>query len=246
MPYVEEICVAGGTIEVCKYYTYRAHAKGEKREKLGKHTSEAQKKVNLRKAEKELRRLMAANFQNGDVLVRLDVRKRPAGSKEMQDLTAKAIRKRRTEYGKAGKILRYIYVKEVGPRGSRHIHMILGREEMDVLKLLVKCWPHGGVHVDPWTTGPNFAKLAAYFAKYAAKTEETEGRLIGKRWNPSQNLKKPVIWKRVVKSNRFRENITKKKGYVLEPDSVRSGVSGFTGYRYFSYTLIKWEGLWSG
>lgn len=164
----------------------------------------------------------------------------------MQDLTAKAIRKLRTEYGKAGKILRYIYVKEVGPRGSRHIHMILGREEMDVLKLLVKCWPHGGVHVDPWTTGPNFAKLAAYFAKYAAKTEETEGRLIGKRWNPSQNLKKPVIWKRVVKSNRFRENITKKKGYVLEPDSVRSGVSGFTGYRYFSYTLIKWEGLWSG
>ena len=147
MPYIKETCVAGDTIEVCKYYTYRVNVKGEKRAKKEKQTSEAQKKVNQRKAEKELRRLMAANYKNGDVVVRLDFFRRPGGSEEMQPLIEKAIRKLRSAYNRAGKQLKYIYVKEVGPRGSRHIHMILNREEMDILSLLTKCWPHGGIQV---------------------------------------------------------------------------------------------------
>lgn len=242
MPYIKEICVAGDVIEICKYYTYRYGIKGEKREKKEKLTTEAQKKVNQRKAEKELRRLMNANFRNGDALVRLDFRKRPTGSGEMQGLMAKAVRRIREKYKKAGKKFRYIFVKEVGQKGSRHIHMLMGTEELDVLKILVECWPHGGIHVDPWTTGPNFAKLASYFIKYAAKTEETEGELIGKRWYASRNLKKPRVKKWVLKARRFRENVMKKDGYTLEKDSIISGISTFTGFQYFSYTLIRWEG----
>lgn len=242
MPHIKEICVAGGIIEVCRYYTYRINVKGEKRAKREKPSTEAQRRVNQRKAEKKLRRLMAANFHNGDVLVRLDFHKKPGGSEEMQELIERAIRKLRTAYKKAGAELKYIYVKEVGPRGGRHIHMLLSREEMDVLALLQACWPHGGIHVDPWTTGPNFQKLAAYFIKYAARTEETEGKLIGKRWYPSRNLKQPVIKKLILKSDRFREQVKEKKGYTLDKDSVRSGISELTGYRYFSYTLIRSEG----
>lgn len=242
MPYIKETCVAGDTIEVCKYYTYRVNVKGEKRARKEKQTTEAQKKVNQRKAEKELRRLMAANFKNGDVVVRLDFIRRPGGSDEMQQLIEKAIRKLRAAYKKAGASLKYIYVKEVGPKGGRHIHMILNRDGMDILALLTAYWPHGGIHVDPWTTGPNFQKLAAYFIKYALKTEETEGKLIGKRWYPSRNLKKPSVKKEVIKSNRFREQVAEKKGYTLEKDSVRAGISDLTGYRYFSYTLIRTEG----
>ena len=242
MPYIKEVCVAGDTIEVCKYYTYRANVKGERRARKGKPTSEAQKRVNQRKAEKNLRRLMAENFKNGDVLVRLDFAKRPGGSEEMQKLMAKALRELREEYSRAEKPLKYIYVKEIGPRGSRHIHMLLSRDEgMDVLKVLMKCWPYGGIHVDPWTTGPNFTRLASYFIKYAAKTEETEGKLIGKRWYASRNLDKPKVTKEIIRSNRFREEVREKKGYTLDQDSVQSGVSNFTGYRYFSYTLIRTE-----
>lgn len=242
MPYMQEICVAGGTIEFCKYYTYRVNVKGEKREKRIKPTSEAQEKVNQRQAEKNLRRLMAENFKNGDVVARLDFHKRPAGSKEMQEMIAKAIRKISTMYKKAGEELKYIYVKEVGPRGSRHIHMIMSKENVDVLKILTKCWPHGGIHVDPWNTGPDFSKLAAYFIKYAARTEETEGKLIGKRWYASRNLRKPIVIKRIIRSNKFRENIKEKQGYTLQKESVQSGVSTFTGFRYFSYTLVRTEG----
>lgn len=246
MPYMEEVCEAGGIIEISKYYAYRAHVKGEKREKRGKPTKEAQKKVNQRKAEKNLRLLMAENFKNEDALVRLDFTKRPGGSEEMQDLISKAVKKIRREYAGKGKVLRSVYTKEVGPRGGRHIHMLMSRDDMDVLKVLVKCWPHGRIHIDPITTAPDFSKIAAYFIKYAAKTEETEGKLIGKRWYPSRSLKKPKITKRIIESNRFRENIRKEPGYTLQKDSVRSGVSEFTGYRYFSYTLIRWEGADSG
>lgn len=241
MPHIEEICVAGGIIEICKYYTYRINVKGERREKREKPTSEAQEKVNQRLAEKRLRRVMAANFRNGDTVVRLDFSKRPEGSVEMQALISKALRKISTMYRKAGKQLRYIYVKEVGPRGGRHIHMIMSREDMDVLQILTKCWPHGGIHVDPWNTGPDFSKLASYFIKYAARTEQTEGKMIGKRWYPSRNLEQPKITKRILRSDHFRENIKKKQGYTLAKDSVRSGISDFTGYRYFSYTLVRTE-----
>ncbi len=239
MPYIEEVCVAGGTIEISKYYAYRAHAKGETRAEKEKPTSEAQKKVNQRKAEKDLRRLMAANFKNGDAVVRLDFVKKPEDSQKMQKLISEAIIKIRREYARAKETLKYIYVKEVGKRKGRHIHMIMSKEDIDVLKVLRKCWPHGGIHVDPWWTGPNFSKLANYFIKYATKTEETEGKLIGKRWYASRNLEKPVVKKRVIESNRFKENIKKKKGFVLDKETVVSGISEYTGFQYFSYTLIK-------
>ena len=58
MPYVIEVCVAGGTMEICRYYTPRIGVKGEKREKREKLTPEAQKRVNQRLAEKTLRRTM--------------------------------------------------------------------------------------------------------------------------------------------------------------------------------------------
>lgn len=246
MPYIEEVCEAGDVIEISKYYAYRAHVKGEKREKRKKPTGESQKKINQRKAEKDLRLLMAANFKNEDALVRLDFSNRPGGSEEMQELISKAVKDIRKEYAREGKILRSIYTKEVGPKGSRHIHMLMGREDMDVLKVLVKCWPNGGIHIDPVRTAPDFSKIAAYFIKYAAKTEETEGKLIGKRWYPSRSLKRPKVTKQTIESNRFRENIKKKTGYTLKKDSVRSGTSEYTGYRYFSYTLIRWEGERAG
>ncbi len=238
MPYIEEICVAGKTFEVCKYYTYRVHTKGEKRVEKKQKTCESQKQVNQRKAEKELRRLMNANFEDGDSLVRLDFFKEhyPIGSEEMQKLIGKAIRKLRSEFAKAKKELKYIYVKEIGSRGGRHIHIIMSKVDTDILR---KCWPYGGIHVDPLISNGQYAKIASYFIKYALKTEQTEGRLIGKRWYASRNLVRPEPKKRVISAATFRKNVKNVAGYNLDKESVVSGVSKFTGYEYFSYTLIK-------
>ena len=238
MPYIEEVCVAGNTIEVNKYYSYRYHCKGEKRGAKIKLTSEAQKRVNQRKAAKELRRLMNANFVDGDLLIRLDFFREhfPDGSKKMQGMMQAFIRKLRAEFKKLGRELKYIYVKEVGPRGGRHVHMIMSKCDTDILR---RCWPHGGIHVDPLISNGQYRKIADYFIKYAAKTEETEGKIIGKRWNPSKNLVRPVISKRVVSANTFRKKVKVKPGYYLEKDTLREGVSELTGFEYFSYTLIK-------
>lgn len=236
MPYIEERCVAGKTMEISRYYSVRYHTKGEKRAKKDSETTSSQKKVNQRKAGRDLKRLINENFQDGDLLVRLDFHNRPPGSEEMQELTSKALRKMRIEYQKAGMELKYIYVKEVGPKGSRHIHMVINKCDTDLLR---KCWPHGGIHVDPLTSGGQYAKIAEYFIKYAMRTEETEERLIGKRWYGSRNLRKPKITKKVISANKFRKEVREKKGYYLEKESVRYGISEITGYEYFSYTLIK-------
>ncbi len=238
MPYIIETCVAGKTFEVCKYYSYRFHVKGEKRSGKEIPTSEAQKRVNQRKAAKDLRRLMNANFEDGDLLVRLDFFREnaPPGSRQMQAMIKKAIRKMRTEFRKIGKDLRYIYVKEIGRRGGRHIHMMMSKCDTD---LLMRCWPYGGIHVDPLISNGQYRKIAEYFIKYAVKTEETEGELIGKRWYASRNLIRPVVRKKILKENKFRKRVREKKGYYLEKESLKEGISERTGFEYFSYTLIK-------
>lgn len=238
MPYIKEVCVAGKTIEVSKYYTARWGAKGEKRKAREERSSEAQKAINQRKAEKELRRILNTNFSDGDLLVRLDfTRERaPTGSVEMQEMIAAAVRKMRIKMRKAGQELKYVYVKEIGPRGGRHIHMVMSKTDTDILRA---CWPHGGIHIDPLTSNGQYAKIAAYFVKYAARTEQTEGKLIGKRWYGSRNLEKPKVKKQVISSGKFRKEAKEKKGYYLDKESIRSGISEQTGYEFFSYTLIK-------
>lgn len=238
MPYIKEVCVAGNTIEVCKYYTARYHDKGKTRQAKEKPSTDKQKEMNQRRAEKDLRRLMNTNFKDGDYLVRLDFSraKLPRGSEEMQTIIAGALRKLRNLMRKDGMELKYIYVKEVGKRGSRHIHMMMNKCETDLLR---KVWPHGGIHIDPLFSDGQYRKIASYFIKYAGKTEETEGRLIGKRWYGSRNLEKPIIRKSVMSPSRFKEKPKIENGYYLEKDSEAAGISEYTGFLYYTYTLIR-------
>lgn len=245
MPYIEEICVAGNVVEVNKYYSYRYHSKGERRNQKENESSEAQKRINQRRAETTLRRLMNANFVDGDYLIRLDFFKRPTGSKDMQALMSAFIRRLKRELAKQDLKIKYIYVKEVGPRGGRHIHMMLTRCDTEILR---KLWSHGGIHIDPLNSNGQYRKIAAYFIKYADKTEETEGVLIGKRWYSSQNLEKPKVRKKVISANKFKNEIKKKHKkaieagtYYFDKDMMRSGISDETGFGYFTYTLIRTE-----
>lgn len=242
MSYVKEICVAGKTIEIYKYYTYRyKHKKGEKRATKDKPTCEAQLKVNERRATKEMRRAMNANFIDGDYLVRLDLYNyiKEYGQPDsitLQKIAKKFFRSLRTAVRKTGIELKYIYVKEIGPRGGVHIHIVMNKCDTNLLK---KCWPHGGIHIDPLYSNGQYAKIADYFAKYASKTEKTEGKLIGKRWYSSKNLKRPFVIKKPIFANRFSTEIREKNGYIIDKNSIRQGIHEFTGYAFFFYTLIK-------
>lgn len=245
MPYIQEECIAGKTIEVIKRFSFRWHKKGEKRSVKENPTIESQEKINQRKAVVCLRRLLNHNFQDGDLLVRLDFKKeeRPAGSKEMHIFMKNAIRKLMRAFKKENKILRYVFVKEVGPKGGRHIHMVMSKCDTDLLR---KVWSHGGIHIDPLNSNGQYAKIAEYFIKYSLRTEETEGEHLGKRWYASRSCEKPIIRRRVISANAFRKEIKKAHQKLiasgrayLEKETLRSGISEVTGFEYFSYTLIK-------
>lgn len=238
MSYIKETCVTKNIIEVRKYYTYGNHPPGAKREKKKKESPERVKRSNQRVAGRKLRRLMNNNFEDGDYLVRLDfcADKKPKDSQGMQKEMQNFIRRLKSRFKKARKELKYIYVKEVGSKGSRHIHMMMNKCEVEMIR---ECWTAGAIHIDPLYSNGQYAKIAEYFIKYAAKTEQTEGKLVGKRWYASQNLKKPIVKKKKTKAGRFLKDIHVPKGYYLDKDSVEEGVSELTGYEYFSYSLIK-------
>lgn len=238
MPYIRREVKAGSIVEVKEYYSHRYHAKGDRGARI-RPSPDSMKKQNQRIAEQNLRWLMNANFKGGDYLIRLDFNKwPPLDSIEMQNMTAKAMRQLKKLYQKAGLELKYIYVKEVGKRSSRHLHLMVNRIDTEVLRTW---WQYGGIHIDPIDDSGQYGQIAAYFIKYAGRTEDAEGELVGKRYYASRNLEKPKITKRVIKSNRFKAVPRVPKGFYLDKDSVRQGVSDFTGWEYFSYTLIRLE-----
>lgn len=238
MPYIHEVVHAGKTEEHHKYYSWYIHPVGEKRDKQKKPSDERIKRSNLRQAEKKLRGLMNENFRDGDYLLTLDFHShKPRDSAEMQKAAAGFIKKLRYRLKKQGINPKYIYVMEIGPRGSRHLHMVI---EKCGLENVLECWTYGGVHCSPLYTDGQYRQIAAYFLKYALKTEATEERLIGKRWYRSRNLRKPKIIKRIVLSNTFKESAPDKAGWYLDKDSESRGITE-AGYQYYSYSYIRIE-----
>ena len=145
MPYIKEICVAGRILEVRKYHTLRYNCKGEKREGRYRQTCECQQRVNQRKAERTLRRLMNTNFtDNTGMLVTFTYfpRNRPKDSKQMQVDMRNCLKKMRKIFKDKGIPLKYIYVKELGKRGAAHIHMMMSICTPQELK---QCWTKGGI-----------------------------------------------------------------------------------------------------
>lgn len=239
MPYIRERCVAGNTIEIRKYFSPRIGVKGEIRMKRVKPTPESVKKANIRKAERELRQLMNANFDKRSWSLTLTFSQAPS-LEELQKEVARYTRRLRSIAKKKKTEVKYIYVFGIGKK-AKHIHMIVSGLTAEELS---EAWTAGHVNQTK-IYSENLRDLANYFMKNA---ENSRKRLIeaglkpGRRYNGSRNLKKPKVTHRVIKANTFRTEIREPKGYYLEKDSVYQGISGFTGLPVFEYTFLKLEG----
>jgi hypothetical protein len=243
MPYVKRTTKAGRTIENEKYYTSRYKKKGTKKSDKVKATNEQQKKINTRQAERRLRLLINENYVTADyhlVLGYVHKRGDPYRTKEeMRSDMDIFFRLAREEYRKAGLVLKYIHVMEIGKRGARHHHLVINKADPELIQ---SCWEHGRIRVFPMDDTGQYSKLANYLIKYTEKTIGTDKAMMGKRWNSSQNLRKPEPEYEIISDREWIRSEAKPiKGYYVDSDSVESGIHNpeYSGYGFFRYTLIK-------
>ena len=233
--------LSNGTVEVEEYYTNRA-GNHDRRAKKEKATPEQARRAYIQKRMKTLRWLMNENFQDGrDALATFSWGKRgkpPDTIKGIKDAAAILIRRLREEYAKHGYELKYIYTVEIGPRGSRHIHMLISHAGELPLMIMQRCWS-GVVDIKPLYTHGQYEDIANYFVKqYAEKTERTTGEELKRCFECSRNLKKPEITFEQIREKDLKKDIEPPEGMILEKASVRQGVCQLTGRPYRFYRLL--------
>lgn len=249
MAHVESVCYAGRTKKIRKYYTVKYNdgklpRKKEERGDKKNLTSEQQKEINRKMAQRNLTVTMDANFSSRDLYITYTfaLEKRPGDAKKFKAIVRQLLKRLRKMYQKAGIPFRYIWAGERGERGAEHIHMV--QSGGFTLGELAKVWPYGWITGRPMDESGSYHKLAAYFIKYSETTMKTEGRLRGKRYNPSQNLIRPVPDKDKVKKTNFDPGaIPVPQGYYLDKDTVEFGVQK-NGYKFLEYTLVLLPGYY--
>lgn len=169
---------------------------------------EAQKRMDVKNAEKRLIRKINANFGDGDIFITLEYApgKVPSDTEQAKRDIQNYLRRVKTMREKRSlSECRYIYVTEetqsrkYGPRIHHHL-LISGngvtREEMEALWTKKK----GGLCNSRYTktNRSGLAGLACYLVKDKSKRAMIENgknpqKHIGRRWNCSKNLIEPVI-----------------------------------------------------
>lgn len=185
----ETVHVCGEFLDADIYPVFQAPGKRRGR---CRPTSDVQKRLNQRNAERKLTRLVHANFGEKDLALHLtyeDGRMPPDAESAKKEL-GKYLRKLRTEYRKRGIELKYITTTEVGKKTGRvHHHLILsGGVARDDLE---QWWGRGYANSKRLQFGQTGCTgLAVYMAKESCK--QTDGVKISfKRWNCSRNLAHP-------------------------------------------------------
>lgn len=238
-------------------YAGKYGAKGERRAKRKKATPDQIKKQNQFNKEKRMRRLIKANFEEGDHWTTL---KYTEGTRKLPDEVKndmqKFLRDMRREYKKLGGEFKFIYRMEVGARGGIHIHLLANRMEgRDTDKLIQKRWKHGRASFEGIYEAGGFEKLANYIVKQPEEgskeykqlslfEKEDQKELI--KYSSSRNLIRPEPERREYRMWTMRKLILEgpkpTPGYYIDKDSIRYGINRFTGMSYYSYTEVRIRG----
>lgn len=181
--YREKKYICGDYLEVDIYPVYKYQ---RSRSKKAKPTSEVQKKLNQRNAERKLIRLLNTNFTEHDIRFDLTYDKDhcPSSPEEAQKECQKFLRRVKYARSKSGlPALKYVFVTEVGKRSGRLHHHIVMSGGMDINEL-ADIWGRGYTSAKPLQFNEQgITGIAMYLVKEP---------ILGKRWCASRNLSKPV------------------------------------------------------
>lgn len=238
-------CRIRDKIEVSKHYSGRYGAPGMEREEKRKPTPEEMAKQNHWRRCRDLRRLIELNFGQGDwhVTLTCEKEKRP-DQEERPKVIRDFMAKLRQQYKKRGWELKYIITCETGERGAVHWHMItqnLHDEETDAAKVISSIWKRGRVYYAPLDDSGDYAKLAEYVVKAAARKidkGETSEKL---SYSRSRNLIKPVERREKIRAAVWRKDPKIPPGWELVPGSLINKKNKYTGLPYQHYTIRRKE-----
>ncbi len=224
-------------------YKGKYGAKGEKRAKRKKATPEQIKMQNQRNREKNVRRLIKANFGENDYWITL---KYPKGTRlKIEDVKKhmkKFLDKTRKDYRKRNESFRFIYRMEIGKRGGIHIHILLNRIT-DADLIIKKNWEQGMTDFTLAYEAGGFRRLAEYLVKPPIDGTDPEGEAA--RYHPSRNLVRPQRERKEYTHWTVRKLIfegpTPTPGFYIVPDSIVTGVNPYTGMSYLHYEEVRIE-----
>lgn len=208
MAYVEKKIYSGDYLEIERYKIYD---KENYNKEYVKRSDESQRKLNWKNSEKKLRRLMNCNFIDGQDLfltltfiVKLDLK---AAKREFQSFI-----KRLKYFRNKNKMKPLKYISCVGEdkKTGIHFHMCINKIALDDLgKIWKKSALAGRFHISTlsFDSQNGLGGLARYFMandleinKNKNDSLENYNKRLGKKWSHSQNLKKPIIKKKRIKT----------------------------------------------
>lgn len=254
MAYIEKIYNFKDSKEHELLFNGNYGAKGEERAPKQKKTLKEIEKQNQWKRETKVRRLIKANFEEGDFWATL---KYPKGTrKEIKEIKrdfTNFINRLKRAYKKYDDELKYIYRLEIGARGGIHIHILLNRLKIPGADLVVQEeWKEGRVNFQSIYDTGGYEDLAAYIVKRPEEDSEEYRQLslfdekekkVLTHYSPSKNLIQPKPEKKEYTRRTVRRIIEEgpkpAKGFYIDKNSIRQGVNRFTGKSYLYYTEIK-------
>ena len=212
-------------------FTGRIHTKGATRAAHTGTTSEAQKAINERRAEDQLRWDLNANFTRGDFHVVLHYYDKEITLERAEKDLTKWLGLVRRYMRSQGRPFRFIACTETKRMTNVHHHVIMERSDLEALQNL---WDkvtgaNGNVSLKPLDSRGQHAKLANYLMKETRSTMERfreMGRKVN-RFRRSRNLKKPEIKYTVVRAESWTEDPKPRKGsYLYKFDSGETTRTG--------------------
>lgn len=242
----ERMWTFNASIEVERLRNGKPPDRGKQRTKRRKATPEEIARQNQYNREKNLRRIIKANFRENDLFVTYTYTKegRPPDLDAALEGRKKLLKLLRKEYRKRGYVLKWIGRTERGKRGAVHHHMILNRiPDSDLV--LSGAWKtiqgSGKIVIVPLYEKGQYADLAHYMTKQG-ETDAQGNQITWSQYSRSRNLEIPEP---------ERSRTTKRKillppeplpGYYIDQDSIRQGINPITGREYLHYIMIKLGG----
>lgn len=217
MPYIEKQIRSGDILEVERFFSPRCD--NRKRREKREVSSREQQNANRIRSEKELWRMIHANFsgKRGDQFNTFTFWEAVDEETARREWKNFLRRVKRYELKKEVKIFRYLHA--VAKAGQWHIHAIMTGIPLEDL---TKLWGKGRVTSSILDDTNDYKDLAAYIArqtKAATGAEPEERRKHSRSWGGSRNLNRPEIEiKEIRRGSIMRQPPKAPKGYILLPN----------------------------